>query len=1142
MILRTLGAATLSVLLVATLAVVVLLDTTTGARWLSEEISASSGGRLRFAGVQGRIAAGLRIERLEFAADGLTVRADSVRLDLVLVELLRGRLVIDTLAAGEVAVARAADEDAPPAAGPWRMPAFSTPWPVELRALDIGTLRWNGDALVVGQLHLAAALQGSALTVRELRGVLSGVALRLAGRAELAPELPLEAELQWRAAALAVSGAGTVSGDLRQLQLEHWLRVPDAVRVTARVEDPAGAARVDGIATWDRLGLRVPGFDAVQATAGRLVLEGSLSGWRAQLESGVQAARLPASALRAAVRGTPAQAIIEEASLAGPAGTLTITGASSLSAPVSLQVDARVRDFDMGVVRAGLDGRLSATARVEATLPDAVKVRLATLSGRVMGRRVSGSGDIGYQAGLVTLRRVILRSGANRLEADGTVGERLAGRFELEAPELAALWPGLGGRVAARATLAGTATRPVIDLDAQGAALALDGNRIGDLELHLDVDRAQRAALRLDARGVTAAGLELGGVQGRLSGTVAAHQLRLQLNGADLALDVDSAGGWDGRTLRHVIGAASVAEARLGRWTLLGAPTVSLRGGAADVGAHCWLQGEGRLCIDALMWSDMQARLAARLANFDLRGLAPWFPADVALDGHADAEVDVERADAAWRGAAAWRQDGSTLWYTGGDEPLEISFERSRLELEFLPGILTARLDVSGPQGVTAAGSATLALPFDPQAPFLATLQAVLPDVAPLVPLLPIDMDLAEVAGRITIDLAADGSLNAPRLTGAARLSAGAMALTDLGVKVEGINLALLGDGSPVLRLQGVASAGGRLSLAGVFEPFAPQGPAGRLRVRGNNIDAVRLPDRHVQASPDLTLLYDSGGLAVAGGVTIANADIVIRALPQSARSPSPDAVVVDRDTAPAVAPAAVVAGELAIEFGRDVRLRAFGLDTRLAGTLRLSQAADGSPHGFGVVRLVDGRIGAYGKQLMIERGTLGFTGPLDDPIVDLRAVREIDWEGRQVRAGLLLSGTTSRPQSRVFSEPAMGEADALSFLISGRPLQTTGEGDRSAIAGAVMAFGVQQTSPLTQQLGSAITLDELGVQGGSMDEAEIVAGKQLGSDLYLRFSYGLFNRIGTVLARYRLGRNVSIEATSGEEQSLDLVYSIDRP
>jgi translocation and assembly module TamB len=343
------------------------------------------------------------------------------------------------------------------------------------------------------------------------------------------------------------------------------------------------------------------------------------------------------------------------------------------------------------------------------------------------------------------------------------------------------------------------------------------------------------------------------------------------------------------------------------------------------------------------------------------------------------------------------------------------------------------------------------------------------------------------------------------------------------------------------LKLEGAARAGGQLTLDGELRPIEAGGPEGWVRIRGRAVDAVRLPDTYVQVIPDITLHYAAGQLRTEGGLTIPTADIVVRELPESAVSPSRDAVVRDREAGTEEGGGSrVIGGELAVTLGPNVRLRAFGLDTLLEGTVKVSQGEDGEAKGYGTVRLKEGKFGAYGKELIIERGTLGFAGPLDDPSVDIRATRHVDWEGRSVTAGILMSGTATRPESRVFSEPSMSEADALSYLISGRPMQSANANDRSAIAGAALSLGVQQTSPLTQALGGAIALDELGMQGGTLDETEVVAGKQIGSDLYVRFAYGLFNRIGTVMARYKVGRNVSIEAGRGEEQTLDLIYSVE--
>ena len=53
------------------------------------------------------------------------------------------------------------------------------------------------------------------------------------------------------------------------------------------------------------------------------------------------------------------------------------------------------------------------------------------------------------------------------------------------------------------------------------------------------------------------------------------------------------------------------------------------------------------------------------------------------------------------------------------------------------------------------------------------------------------------------------------------------------------------------------------------------------------------------------------------------------------------------------------------------------------------------------------------------------------------------------------------------------------------------------------------------------------------------MVGERLGDDLYIRYSYGVFDNLGTVRVTYKIGRRLSIEASSGEEQALDLIYSV---
>jgi translocation and assembly module TamB len=1135
-----------SLLVIALLAVcgvlAAVVGTTWGANWLAREVEFLSGGSVRLAGIDGSLVGGLGVARLDIRSGTVIVEGERIALHLRPDGLLIGRLSLSTLSASRLTVTVEPGETT--AAGPFRLPALATPLPVQVDQLTIDALQVRQGALMRGvtELRFAGAMRGTRIVAHELAFRQDQFAARVAGTVDLRDALPLEATVQWRIADLAWSGAGTLRGDLDVLRVTQWLRVPDSVALEGRIEKIVDAPHVEATATWDSIGTQLAGVGFLQARDGQLGFSGWLTNWQASVTASLLADSLPPSRIQGSVRGHDDRVSIDDLRFDGDFGALSVRGELLPGEPQRLSLALVATGIDTAAFRTGLDGRFSARAELQADLPGAVRLRVRDLEGRLMGRRLAGRGEIDYDDGRVRLRGVSLLAGPNRLLADGEIGERLSGTIALDAPQLAVLWPGLRGSVRAHATLSGSRARPALDLEATGHGFIYEAHRLAVLDVHTTIDRSGRVSGRLRAQGIASGGSEVGDLQATLNGTLSAHDFSAELSHGPVGVGLRSSGSWNGSVLRHRIETANVTTEWTGTWQLNGTPELMAHADAVSLGAHCWEQAPASLCLSQVSWSPTRSMVVGELRDLDLQRLARWWPADFALTGRAQADVSLEVSPAGVAGSADAHLVDATLYYTGGDEPVVTPLQNAQVAARFTPEDAVVGITLAGEPQLRLAINARLRAPFGESAALDAEIRGEVPDIAPLVPLLAPDLDVAEVAGGITLDAAVSGSLQSPQWTGVARLARGAVALPDVGVKFEDVDIALLGDGSATVRVQGSARAGGPLTLAGVFDPLDSEGPQGWLRVRGNYVDAVKLPDRLVKASPDFIVRYRAGAVSVEGSIGIPKADIVVRALPESAASPSPDAVVRDRETSRAGSAAhQEIGGEIAIVLGRNVRLRAFGLDTRLEGTVKLSQGRDGEPQGYGVVNLKDGKFGAYGRELTIERGTLGFSGPLDDPAVNLRASRQVDWEGQRVTAGLVLTGTTSRPESHVFSDPAMSEADALSYLVTGHPLQNTDSSDRSAIAGAALSLGVQQASPITGAIGNAVALDELGVEGSTPDETEVVAGKQLGSDLYLRFTYGVFNRIGSVLARYRLGRNVSIEAASGEAQSLDLVYSVER-
>jgi translocation and assembly module TamB len=222
------------------------------------------------------------------------------------------------------------------------------------------------------------------------------------------------------------------------------------------------------------------------------------------------------------------------------------------------------------------------------------------------------------------------------------------------------------------------------------------------------------------------------------------------------------------------------------------------------------------------------------------------------------------------------------------------------------------------------------------------------------------------------------------------------------------------------------------------------------------------------------------------------------------------------------------------VKVGDDVRFQGLGLTTRLTGNLRLRSLAGGDIVGDGVLKLKKGTYEGYGQKLVIQQGRLLFAGPLDNPALDIRATRTAG----NVVAGIQITGTLQSPLATVYSDPVMTEAEAMSYLLTGRPLSSTSSTESQAITAAV---GLGASNPLTKSITEPLGVN-LGVESGATEEESMVSvGKQLTDQLHVEYLYGLFNEAWKMKFTYELSRYFSLTGESGLEQAIDLNVTVDR-
>jgi translocation and assembly module TamB len=367
--------------------------------------------------------------------------------------------------------------------------------------------------------------------------------------------------------------------------------------------------------------------------------------------------------------------------------------------------------------------------------------------------------------------------------------------------------------------------------------------------------------------------------------------------------------------------------------------------------------------------------------------------------------------------------------------------------------------------------------------------------------------------------------------------------LQGVDVRDGDVAISLLGDTARIERF--TANAGnGNLRLQG--SASLGEKPRADLDLRLEQFQLLGRVDRRIITTGDALLKLSGDTVALDGDFGIDEGLI------DFSRSDAPrlsDDVHVHRGEAPAdnlttavtdanaaSARARRATLNLRVQLGEKLRLRGQGLDTGLRGDLRLT-APQGRLRVDGSLRTADGTYRAYRQRLNIERGVLTFNGPVENPQLDIEAIRP----NLDVRVGVSVTGTVLVPRVRLFSDPDMSDADKLSWLLRGRASEGQGSGDTALLQAAAMALLAGDEPSVLDQLFNIFGLDDLSLRqsdsatgGGTI----VSVGKQLSRNWYVGYERGLNATTGNWQLIYRVAQRFTIRAQSGDENSIAVIWT----
>ena len=1045
--------------------------------------------------------------------------------------------------------------------------AFAPAAPHTQVAVD-ADLRAGADGAFTGPVHLTNAMPGpidkQRVPVSEARGT-----IRI-----LAPRYEL------RDASLVFGSAGTASGNV----------TVDGSQASAKLV----VAGLD-LSAW---------HTALQPTK----LAGNLTA-----EAGAKAQRFDVNLTdpRFAIVGKAAiendRLTIETARVAAEGSSAVVQGTMDLKGKRSLDLAAVLEHVDPSKFAAAPAGDLNGKVRAKGTLEGgpAGEVAFDLAASRIAGLALAGRATLEGTLKRISRADVDVTLADAHLQAKGAYGApNDTMDVNLVAPDLAPIAKALkvdaAGSLSAQAKLTGTFAAPAGTLAASGEKLRVPGGYGAtklDVKLEIGSQADARAEGRVDvvsltttSKGAVRTMAERASIT--IAGTRGAHRVTFDAlfppeaeiaglptlpaatgtESADTAMQprqasIALAGGlvdkaatptWKGRLekldLRGETAARLVAPADL---------TFSRE--RVELGQAALRGPFGSANIERLMWTPTRFEAKGNSKGLLLRPLARAMniPARFRTGLVLGAEWDITAAETLDGYVRMRRIEGDMRV---GDPAVAFGVEQLELAVEAQRGRVDATLALVGKQSgrlkahattTIRKEGATWALPKD--APLAGEVEADVPSLAWAADLLGPD---ARLDGKLAARLALGGTLTTPTYRGT--VTADALLLHDstLGFEIDSGAVALALDERQVaiqrfhlesawripknaeqtlerakVPEKGTITAEGRLDFAA---------RKGVITVKAETYPVSQLPARFLAGTGEAKLEVGDAGLSLSGNF---KADAGYIGLGATASPRVSDDVLVDRGEGIEDAKARVNL-DMRFQLGDRLYFEGRGLATRLGGEIRVRGDPGRTLVASGQIRATRGSYDAYGQKLTIERGVLIFQGPIDNPQLNVLAVRE----GLPVIAGVEVLGTVGRPQVRLYSRPEVPDSEKLSWLVLGRGPADAGEGDAATLFAAANALlGANSGNrKLVRQLGfdevsigrnttgalGAMPQSSIAGKTGSTSGSEMLTvGKRLTKDLYVSYQQGLADAQASVKFAYTVSRRLQLLLTAGDKPGLDAVY-----
>jgi translocation and assembly module TamB len=1126
-----------------------LLTTERGSQWLLQKSVQLSGQKIELAGISGTLLSTLNIGTVNYKSCASTTSIKNLKIQWQPLYLVDSIIAINKLSAENIIV-DSQNECLQPTQENFILPeSITLPVTIHLDHLNINEIILKqppGNSVNIKNISLSANTDHDQINIRLDHLDYDSLSLQSNLTTDMHQPYKLHGDAHWRYLDdhNVYQGALEISGDVNSLNVSHHLEKPYVINTVMTANDPLNNVTISSITQWTSVAVLFDKQQEIKLYDGKLKTVGSLKEIQYEIDTFIDTPH--ASNIKLSGKGTATdQAItLSPLNLQHNQTLLTARGNIGFAEQLRVLLEVTGKDINPAVIHKEYPGKLELETKIEFTQTKQQKqlqMHVRKLQGQLRDYPFNSSGKIQSDLKKTQLNDIKLLIGDNRIKVNGFVAKSIDLQSTITAPQLGQILKRAKGDLRGTLHIQGTHEHPIVNANLSSKNMSYeDIIEAQDINLTAEMDSKYSQAInaRASLGKIAVQDQTIKDIDLNLTGTLDKHILDSRLVTQHGKISMSLHGmfhlankHWQG-TLEELL----ISDTQFGDWKNTQPAKISADTEKHFIDSLCMQQALQSICINYAYDGTNTRTLDTVIEDIELKNIQPYLRDYGTVQGKINGFANLSgNKHGLFTGTI--KLDSDNLSLTPPEENAfeeTLTFEKMQLSL-VLNTQSNLKLDFISNYGDGSIQSDIVALQTIDEAEIIqGALQVNLPDLNFINPYI---KNAVIKKGQATVSMQFSGPFNRLNLKGHGKIDQFDFYLPEFGTEYQDLQLNFDANNLSKINIDGKLNANnGYLSLKGWLSLDDITTTQYELSVVGDNFLVMDTIDTKASISPDLIIEGTSKKIAINGSLKVPQLNIILKKLPEEVDAVSDDEIILSDNSDVHANNKISMTGNIDVSLGEQASFTGYGLQTELNGGLKITLQEHQPTIGHGVLFMENAKYAKFGQVLDISKGNIIFSGPLDDPSLDIQIQRSND-----ITVTMLISGKAKDPQTKLTSNPSLSEANKLSYLLTGRLVNELNSGEGSDLTQAALALGLGQTSSTIQEIGTKFGLDTLSVEAGEngLQSTSLLLGKHLSPRLYITYAKDLFSAIGAIQMNYRLTDHISLEVESGSRQTVDLIYSI---